>query len=138
VCEATHGEVIETATAYIAPGGKHMSLVKEASGKYRIRLSEEGPRSGHMPSVDVLFESLVGHRGLKRHIVLMTGMGSDGAKGMKALQDDGAETRIAEAEETCVIYGMPRSAVELGAANHVLPLQQIASFLAKEINTRKA
>jgi two-component system chemotaxis response regulator CheB len=113
-----------------------MTLAKDFSGNYRIKLTEEGPRSGHMPSVDVLFESLVGHRELKRHIVLMTGMGSDGAKGMKALQEDGAETRIAEAEETCVVYGMPRSAVGLGAVSHQLPLQRIAPVLVHEVKSR--
>ncbi|PRX72483.1 two-component system chemotaxis response regulator CheB [Cohnella sp. SGD-V74] len=137
VREATDGEQIETATAYIAPGGKHMSLAKDASGKYRVKLSNEGPRSGHMPSVDVLFESLIGHRQLKRHAVLMTGMGSDGAKGMKALLDDGAQTTIAEAEQTCVVYGMPRSAVELGAATHQVPLQGIAPVLVQEMKSRK-
>ncbi|WP_276352483.1 protein-glutamate methylesterase/protein-glutamine glutaminase [Cohnella caldifontis] len=136
VCEAEHGTVVETGTAYIAPGGKQMALEKEASGTYRIKLSEDGPRSGHMPSVDVLFESLVGLRELTRHLVLMTGMGSDGASGMKALQMDGAEIRIAESAETCVVYGMPRSAVELGAASHVLPLQQIAPFLLREVRSR--
>jgi two-component system, chemotaxis family, protein-glutamate methylesterase/glutaminase len=136
VREATEGEKVETATAYIAPGGKQMSLSKDSSGTYRIKLTQDGPRSGHMPSVDVLFESLVGHRQLNRHIVLMTGMGSDGAKGMKALQEDGAQTRIAEAEETCVVYGMPRSAVELGAVTHQLPLQRIAPILVHEVNSR--
>ncbi|TFE24439.1 chemotaxis protein CheB [Cohnella luojiensis] len=138
VREAVDGEAVETATAYIAPGGKHMSLAKDATGKYRIRLSEEGPRAGHMPSVDVLFESLIGHQQLKRHAVLMTGMGSDGAKGMKALQTDGASTTIAEAEQTCVVYGMPRSAVELGAVSHQLPLQAIAPVLIQEVKTRKS
>ncbi|RKP55646.1 chemotaxis response regulator protein-glutamate methylesterase [Cohnella endophytica] len=137
VREASDGETIETGTAYIAPGGRHMSLAKELSGKYRIRLSDEGPRSGHMPSVDVMFESLIGHSQLKRHVVLMTGMGSDGAKGMKALQTDGALTTIAEAEQTCVVYGMPRSAVELGAVSHQLPLQEIASVLVQEVKFRK-
>ncbi len=137
VREATDGETIETATAYIAPGGKHMSLAKDASGKYRIKLSNEGPRSGHMPSVDVLYESLIGHRQLKRYAVLMTGMGSDGAKGMKALLDDGAQATIAEAEQTCVVYGMPRSAVELGAATRQVPLQSIAGVLVQELKSRK-
>ncbi|BBI34419.1 protein-glutamate methylesterase/protein-glutamine glutaminase [Cohnella abietis] len=138
VREAVDGEPVETATAYIAPGGKHMSLAKDAANKYRIRLSEEGPRSGHMPSVDVLFESLIGHQQLKRHVVIMTGMGSDGAKGMKALQQDGAVTTIAEAEQTCVVYGMPRSAVELGAVSHLLPLQSIASAIVQEVKARKS
>lgn len=138
VREAVDGEVVETATAYIAPGGKHMSLAKDTTGKYRIRLSEEGPKAGHMPSVDVLFESLIGHQQLKRHAVLMTGMGSDGAKGMKALQTDGASTTIAESEQTCVVYGMPRSAVELGAVSHQLPLQAIAPVLVQKVKTRKS
>jgi two-component system, chemotaxis family, protein-glutamate methylesterase/glutaminase len=137
VREAVDGEPVETATAYIAPGGRHMTLRKETNGKYRIQLSEEGPRGGHRPSVDVLFESLLGQQQLNRHVVLMTGMGSDGAKGMKALQTDGAVTTIAEAEQTCVVYGMPRSAVELGAVSHLLPLQGIASVLVQEVKLRK-
>lgn len=137
VREAVDGESVETATAYIAPGGKHMSLSKDLKGHFRIKLSEEGPRGGHMPSVDVLFESLIGHQNLKRHIVLMTGMGSDGARGMKALQTDGALSTIAEAEQTCVVYGMPRSAVELGAVSHLLPLQEIAPALVKEVKLHK-
>ncbi len=137
VREASDGELVESATAYIAPGGKHMRLVKDAKGSYRIKLSEDPPVSGHRPSVDVLFESAAEHVGLKRHAVLMTGMGSDGAKGMKALQASGALTTIAEAEETCVVYGMPRSAVELGAASHVLPLQSISSVLVREVNARR-
>jgi two-component system chemotaxis response regulator CheB len=138
VREAKDGEVVETATAYIAPGGRQMSLSKDTGGKYRIKLSDEGPRSGHMPSVDFMFESLIGQRQLKRHAVLMTGMGSDGAKGMLALRQDGAQTTIAEAEQTCVVYGMPRSAVELGAATHQLPLQGIAPALVQEVKFRKS
>jgi two-component system chemotaxis response regulator CheB len=137
VREAVDREPVETATAYIAPGGRHMSLGKDAKGKFRIHLSDEGPRGGHMPSVDVMFESLLGHQHLKRHVVLMTGMGSDGAKGMKALQSDGAITTIAEAEQTCVVYGMPRSAVELGAVSHLIPLHEIASTLVQEVQLRK-
>lgn len=137
VREASDEELVESATAYIAPGGKHMVLVKDAMGNFRIKLTEDPPKSGHRPSVDVLFESAAGHVGLKRHAVLMTGMGSDGAKGMKAMQASGALTTIAEAEETCVVYGMPRSAVELGAASHVLPLQSISSVLVREVNARK-
>jgi len=129
VCEAKQDDRLETATAYIAPGGKQMTVVQDSNGAYRIRLTTEGPRSGHMPSVDVLFESLVGLKELKRHAVLMTGMGSDGARGMKALKEDGAATLIAESEETCVVYGMPRSAVELGAVTSVLPLHQIGPRL---------
>lgn len=133
VCEAAQDDPVEPGTVYVAPGGNQMTLVRDAAGCYRIRLTTEGPRNGHMPSVDVLFESLLGHRNLKRHAVLMTGMGSDGAKGMKALQGDGVSTLIAESEETCVVYGMPRSAVELGAVSKVLPLGQIGSAIVREV-----
>lgn len=138
VCEAQDGDIVEAGTAYIAPGGKHMTLAKSGSGSYRIALTDEEPRSGHKPSVDRLFESLVGLPNLKRHIVLMTGMGSDGAKGMKALRDDGAETTIAESERTCIVYGMPRSAVEIGAASRVLELQRIAPALVQEVIALKS
>lgn len=138
VCEATDDELVESATAYIAPGGWHMSLSKDTQGRYRIRLSEDPPRSGHRPSVDVLFESLIDFPALRRHAVLMTGMGSDGARGMKSLQEGGALTLIAESEETCVVYGMPRSAIELGAATHVLPLQTISSAIVREVRSRRS
>jgi len=128
VTEAVQGERIETGTVYIAPGGYHMELAKDRGGYY-AKLTLEEARSGHRPSVDVLFESAVLYPELNRHAVIMTGMGSDGAKGMKALRDSGARTTIAESEQTCVVYGMPRSAVEIGAATDVLPLPRIASFL---------
>ncbi|RUS46356.1 chemotaxis response regulator protein-glutamate methylesterase [Cohnella sp. AR92] len=137
VREASEGEPVLTGTAYIAPGGLHMTLVRDSGGTYRISLSEDAQVSGHRPSVDRLFESLVGLKEIKRHVVIMTGMGSDGAKAMKALQEDGAETLIAESERTCVVYGMPRSAVELGAASQVLNLQQIAPALVYEVTARK-
>jgi len=136
VCEARDGELIRAGTAYIAPGGRHMTLAKASATEYKIALTDEEPRSGHRPSVDRLFESLIGHTELKRYAVLMTGMGSDGAKGMRALLDDGAEMTIAEAEDSCIVYGMPRSAVELGAAKQVVPLQRIARALVHEVSGR--
>ncbi|MCR8642172.1 chemotaxis response regulator protein-glutamate methylesterase [Paenibacillus sp. N1-5-1-14] len=135
VVEATHGEIVEAGTAYIAPGGWHMRLRKHAAHTYRIELSKEDPRTGHRPSVDVLFESLVTVKELKRHAVLMTGMGSDGAKGMLALLKSGAQTTIAEAEDTCVVYGMPRTAVMLHAASCVLPQYQIAQKLIEIVQS---
>ncbi|MEV5024736.1 protein-glutamate methylesterase/protein-glutamine glutaminase [Paenibacillus sp. LPE1-1-1.1] len=130
VVEAEQGERVKAGVVYIAPGGYHMELCKETGG-YTILLTEQPLRNGHRPSVDVLFESLTPYRELKRHAVIMTGMGSDGAKGMKLLAECGIETTIAEAEETCVVYGMPRSAVEAGCVNKILPLQHIASQLVQ-------
>lgn len=132
VKEGEDGEPVVPGTAYIAPGGSHMAVMKEA-GSYRIRLSDDSPRGGHRPSVDTLFESLLPLRELKRHIVIMTGMGSDGARSMLALREDGAATTLAEAEETCVVYGMPRSAMELNAAERAVPLHDIAAALVEAV-----
>ncbi|GIP36831.1 hypothetical protein J31TS4_01110 [Paenibacillus sp. J31TS4] len=137
VVEAEEGMAPEKGTAYIAPGGKHMTLVRSGRG-YMIRLSEEPPRAGHRPSVDELFESLTDFRELRRHIVLLTGMGSDGASGMLALKEAGAATTIAEAADTCVVYGMPRSAIERGAAGEVLPLTRIATRLTQRLSERQS
>lgn len=133
VVEAQDRQEIVPGTAYIAPGGWHMRLAKEGAERWCIHLDKEEPRSGHRPSVDILFESLVPHRSFKRHAVIMTGMGSDGAKGMQALKKSGAVTTIAESEKTCVVYGMPRSAVELQCVDYVVPLPDIASQIIAAI-----
>ncbi|WNQ13752.1 chemotaxis response regulator protein-glutamate methylesterase [Paenibacillus aurantius] len=131
VKEAEDGEGVERGKVLLAPGGYHMAMVQENGGHFRIKLTEEEPRMGHRPSVDYLFESLLPFRRLKRHIVLMTGMGSDGAKGMLALRQAGAFSTTAESEESCVVYGMPRAAVHLNGAMHVQPLPRIASHLVR-------
>jgi two-component system, chemotaxis family, protein-glutamate methylesterase/glutaminase len=133
VCEAEDGMKLESGTAYIAPGGFHMMVARNGPQSYRIHLSEDHPRGGHRPSVDMLFESLLPLKELKRHIVLMTGMGSDGAKGMLALKQAGALTTIAESDETCVVYGMPRAAVELQCVTDILAQQQIARKLTDAV-----
>ncbi|MCJ8010622.1 chemotaxis response regulator protein-glutamate methylesterase [Paenibacillus sp. KQZ6P-2] len=127
VTEAEHGVVLKAGCAYIAPGGRHMRVAQGSAGRYSLILSDDEPQNGHKPSVDVLFESLLPLTLLKRHAVLMTGMGSDGARMMKRLYDAGVCSTFAESEETCIVYGMPRSAVELNCVSHVLPLQEIAA-----------
>jgi two-component system chemotaxis response regulator CheB len=133
VVEAEDGLPLEANTAYIAPGGFHMTIYKDGTKNYCVRTSKEDPRSGHRPSVDMLFESLIPFTELKKYVVLMTGMGSDGAKGMQALKKAGAISTIAESEETCVVYGMPRAAVELTCVDHILPQQKIAERLVLDI-----
>lgn len=133
VVEAEDGMNLHNGTAYVAPGGFHMMVARNGPGMYKIHLSKDDPRNGHRPSVDVLFESLLPLKELKRHIVLMTGMGSDGAKGMRALKQAGAVTTIAESEETCIVYGMPRAAVELQCVTHILPQQEIAHQLSQAV-----
>lgn len=133
VVEAEAGMVLKAGEVYIAPGGYHMNVTTSGDGSLKIALTSEAPRNGHRPSVDVMYESLLPLRTIKRHIVLLTGMGSDGAKIMKQLYDTGVTSTIAESEETCVVYGMPRSAVELGCVNEVLPLYEIGKRLVQVV-----
>lgn len=137
VVEAEQGMALEPGFAYIAPGGYHTKIVPDQSRGLMISLTEESPVGGHRPSVDVMFESLLELPSLKRHVVLMTGMGSDGAKMMKRLYDAGVTSTFAENEETCIVYGMPRSAVELGCVSHVLPLHNIAAGLVQAVGNGK-
>ncbi|GIO29982.1 MULTISPECIES: protein-glutamate methylesterase/protein-glutamine glutaminase [Paenibacillus] len=137
VMEAEDGMKLRAGCAYVAPGGKHMRVVKEADGGLALSLSEDQPVNGHRPSVDTLFESLLPLASLRRHAVLMTGMGSDGAKMMKRLYDSGVKSTFAESEETCVVYGMPRSAVELDCVSHLLPLHQIAAGVVRAVSNGK-
>ncbi|WP_440118844.1 chemotaxis protein CheB [Paenibacillus sp. QZ-Y1] len=133
VVEAEEGMILKKGTAYIAPGGFHVKVSKTADGKFILKLTEEQPVNGHRPSVDTMFESLLPLTALQRHLVLLTGMGSDGARMMKKLYEAGVTSTFAENEETCVVYGMPRSAVELQCVRHLLPLQEIASKLVQAV-----
>ena len=125
VVEAKHGQRVDNGTAYIAPGGFHMTVV-EKEGQYQIALNEGEKCNEHRPSVDVLFESLALLKRVTRHLVIMTGMGSDGAKGMSQAKQSGAST-IVESEETCVVFGMPKSAISMNCVDYVVPVHQIAS-----------
>lgn len=127
VTEAEDGQVIEGGVAYLAPGGYHLEAVFQEPRTYRIALNQKPPRNGHRPSVDVLFESVARLPHLRLHYILMTGMGSDGARAMlQAKQMGAAASTIAEAEETCVVFGMPKAAIALGGVDYVLPLGKIA------------
>ncbi|OAB40146.1 chemotaxis response regulator protein-glutamate methylesterase [Paenibacillus glacialis] len=126
VVEAEDNQLVLGGTVYIAPGDYHMTVV-QTNGEFRIRLHQEPQVQGHRPSVDVLFDSIAKCKSLKRHFILMTGMGSDGAKGMLAAKAAGAHSTIAESKETCIVYGMPRSAVELGCVDYTVPVHLITS-----------
>ncbi|QDH22871.1 chemotaxis protein CheB [Saccharibacillus brassicae] len=135
VVEAQQGMPLRKGTAYIAPGGQHLLVKRAGSGQYSIELSDAAPQNGHKPSVGAMFDSLLPMNEVRRHAVIMTGMGSDGAKEMKKLYDSGIATTIAESEETCVVYGMPRSAAELNCVMHLLPLPQIATKLNQVVKS---
>jgi two-component system chemotaxis response regulator CheB len=120
VREAVNGDEVRPGLALIAPGDFHMAVEWRAT-HYNVRL-QQGPMLHHTrPAVDVLFGSAATCAGAHALAVLLTGMGSDGAQGMKKLKETGAAT-MAQNEETCVVYGMPRAAVELGVVDQVLPL----------------
>lgn len=122
VCEAKDGDLVQDGKVYIAPGGHHMVL----RSKTIIGLNQNPPVHSVRPAVDVTMESAVNYYGPKIVGVILTGMGYDGSKGMAALKKAGGKT-VAQDEETCVVYGMPRVVVEMGKADKVLPIQKIAN-----------
>lgn len=135
VKEAKSGDIVKKGQVLLAPGDKHMRLVK-VNGVYQVEC-RMGPRvSGHCPSVDVLFSSVAKIAGKNALGVIMTGMGSDGAKGLKEMHDRGAQT-IGQDEKTSVVYGMPKVAYELGAVDYQLPLEQIANKLYNLVEKRR-
>lgn len=124
VKEAASGDVVRPGQILLAPGDKQMRIVK-INGRYQVEC-KYGPRvTGHCPSVDALFESVARIAGKEAIGVLMTGMGSDGAKGLLAMKKAGART-IGQDEKTCIVYGMPKVAYDIGAVNWQVPLEQIS------------
>jgi two-component system chemotaxis response regulator CheB len=113
--------------ALVAPGDYHMTLTWAGNG-FKVSLNQRPPVHHCRPAVDVMFRSISEIAGVRVASAILTGMGNDGAMGMKALKAIGAKT-IAQDEESCVVYGMPRAAVELGVVDKVLPLSKIASAL---------
>jgi two-component system chemotaxis response regulator CheB len=127
VKEAEDNDEVVDGQALIAPGNRHMILIKQ-SGKYFVRLLDTDKVNRHRPSVDVLFRSVAKEAPSRAQGILLTGMGEDGATGLLDIKNTGGHT-IAQDKESCVVYGMPRRAMEIGAASDILSLNQIASFL---------
>jgi two-component system chemotaxis response regulator CheB len=127
VREAVDGERLLPGHAFIAPGGKHLMLRR--GGAYYYAEVVEGPLiNRHRPSVDVLFRSVAKCAGANALGVIMTGMGDDGARGLLEMRQAGAAT-VAQDEASCVVFGMPKEAIKLAAAERVMPLGQIAQAL---------
>lgn len=126
VLEAEHGQPVMHGHAYIAPGGDHHMSVARRNGRYVIELHASPPVNRHRPAVDVLFQSAVRAAGAHAVGMLLTGMGQDGARGLLALREAGART-LAQDEATCVVFGMPRAAIALGAAEHVVPIDAMCA-----------
>ena len=135
VKEAEDGDEVGPGRALLAPGDFHMVLRKIAGGGYRVQI-QDGPKVCYQrPAVDVMFSSVA--HAAKEHAVgvLLTGMGADGAQGLLNMRQAGART-IVQDEATCVVYGMPREAVRMGAAEQVLPLDAIPVAILKEAGQR--
>lgn len=135
VMEASAGETVQNNVAYLAKGGQHLLLRQNNTGKISLRLSTVPPNL-FVPSVDVMMESVLTVFGPNMVSVLMTGMGSDGANTMVRVRKEGGYT-IAESEETAIVYGMPREAIERGGADIVLPSYQIADAIIRKIDQWK-
>jgi two-component system, chemotaxis family, protein-glutamate methylesterase/glutaminase len=124
VKEAKSNDRVVPGTALIAPGGMHMMLMRSGA-YYYVEVKEGPPVNRHCPSVDVLFRSVAKCAGRNALGVIMTGMGDDGARGLKEMRDCGART-IAQDEATSVVFGMPKEAIKLDAAERIIPLDDIA------------
>lgn len=129
VKEAENNDLLVPGWVYIAPGDFHLRVVKDGHG-YRIRLGDDGLVSGHRPSVDAMMESLAELRISDVVGVIMTGMGSDGAKGLKLLKEH-RNFVLAQDEESCVVFGMPKSAIKLEAVDKIVSLDALADEIIK-------
>ncbi|MCA2997447.1 MAG: chemotaxis response regulator protein-glutamate methylesterase [Rhodocyclaceae bacterium] len=130
VKEAEHGERVLPGHAYIAPGGRHLALGRSGAN-YVVEISDEAPVNRHRPSVDVLFSSVAMNAGANAIGVMLTGMGKDGAASMLELKNKGAFT-IAQDESSCVVFGMPREAIAIGAVEETIGLTHIADRLVSK------
>jgi two-component system, chemotaxis family, protein-glutamate methylesterase/glutaminase len=124
VKEAQNNDTIIRGRTLIAPGNRHL-LLKRSGARYYVEIKDGPLVNRQRPSVDVLFRSAARYAGENAVAVIMTGMGDDGAKGMLEMKEAGTAT-IAQNEETCVVFGMPKKAIESGAVDHILPLERIA------------
>jgi two-component system chemotaxis response regulator CheB len=136
VKEAENGDTVIRGRALIAPGNHHM-LLKRSGAKYYVEIKDGPLVNRHRPSVDVLFRSTARFAGRNAIGIIMTGMGDDGARGLLEMKEAGAHT-IAQDEKSCVVFGMPNEAIKLGAADKILPLDQISGLTtnwAKQFST---
>ncbi|MCO7125977.1 chemotaxis response regulator protein-glutamate methylesterase [Sporolactobacillus shoreicorticis] len=133
VTEAAEGELLKNGHAYIAPGGLHMLIEEDERMRLKVRLSESPPVNGVRPSIDVTLQSLAALRGYSYVVSILTGMGKDGAKGFTELCATGNYVHaIAESEETCTVFGMPKAMIETGQVNEIQPLYHISEAICSQ------
>lgn len=132
VREAVNGDRILPGLALIAPGGKHMQI-KKSGAHYQVEVIDGPPVNRHKPSVDVLFRSVAKHAGKNAAGFILTGMGDDGARGLKVMNEAGCYT-VAQDEASCVVFGMPKEAIAIQAVDKVIPLNQVASEIVSSVS----
>ncbi len=132
VKEAAEGDHLEQGCAYIARGDRHLEI-KKINGKFFAHLSDSQPVNRHKPSVEVLFDSVAKNFGHNSLGIILTGMGGDGAEGLKRMKQKGAHT-IAQDEYTCVVFGMPKVAIDIGAVDTILPIFKIAEYIVEHLS----
>lgn len=131
VREAKDGDAVVPGVALVAPGNKHM-LLQKSGAKYFVVLKDGPPVHYQRPAVDVLFQSVARHAGQNAIGVILTGMGADGAKGLLDMKNSGAYT-FAQDEQSCVVFGMPKAAIQLNAAEEVLPLHSVTKAVFRQL-----
>ncbi len=136
VREAEDGDSVNPGVALIAPGNRHL-LLGRSGARYYVKVKDGPLVNHHRPSVDVMFQSVARAAGRNAIGVILTGMGGDGAKGLLEMRSAGAAT-IAQDEESCIVFGMPKVAIDLGAAEHVLDLARIPKQILCTLETRKS
>lgn len=136
VCEASHGQVVQPGVVYFAPAGSHMTVKRSASSRTVICLSEKPENQLHVPSIDIMMQSVASAFHTEALGIIMTGMGADGAQGMSAIHREGGFT-LGQDEASCAVYGMPRVCAEMGLLNRVVPLAQIPHEILRVTHYRK-
>lgn len=137
VKEAAEGEELKKGWVYIAMGGKHLNVVTSPAGRHTLHLSEEPYREGVRPCANYMYESLQNSRFDTVVCAVMTGMGADGTEGISKLKSSGKTYVIAQDQDTSVVFGMPKSIIQAGLADQVVPLDQIAQEIILHVGVSK-
>ncbi|MBR1391974.1 MAG: chemotaxis-specific protein-glutamate methyltransferase CheB [Lachnospiraceae bacterium] len=136
VKEAEDGELLKKGVVYVAPGGKHLKIRQAATGQHRVELGDEPPVGRLKPCANITYESLRQCAYDEVTCVVLTGMGEDGTKGIVSLARDVPVYIIAQDKESCVVYGMPRAIAETGLTDEVVPLEQVAKSILKNVGVK--
>lgn len=136
VKEAQEGDILEKGHVYVAPGGKHMKVVKMRDGSHRIALNDMPPIGGLRPCANIMFDSLTKTDYDEIICIVLTGMGADGTNGILSLNRKKPIHVIAQDAQTCVVYGMPRAIAEAGMVDEMVPLEQVAKTITKNVGVK--